>query len=227
MKRITGWSTVFFLALVLIGCATPQKNAMKNFSDNRNSLDEVRGQIDRTLYSADNLMRAPATEIVNAQTEYSTNVKSLRKLSDQLEKDAKDARDQRIEYLTEWERARLNVTHSELKRTSDQRRDEVSKILSDLETSLRLASESVAPLVVDLEDIDRLAGNDPTPAGIAAVRQSGVMQTAQQRALTANNRLDVAASQFNRALAALSPQPNARSTDAGGGSGATGSGTRY
>lgn len=210
MKRIAQ-RTAVLLTFVLFGCATtPQKSAMDDLSSNRQQMDRVRGQIDRTMYSLENLARAPAAEIKDAQNQYAANVKSLRKMSDELDDGAKTLRQRRIDYLTEWERAQQNVESPELKRASEQRRKEVVQSLTNLESSLISANRGVAPLVSDLEDIERVTANDPTPGGVSAVKKSTIVQAAQKHAATANRRLDVAASQFDRALASLSPQPGTR-----------------
>lgn len=222
MQRITTFGVVP-LMFVLFGCATtPQKSAMDDLSNNRQQMDQVRGQIDRTLYSLENVTRAPAAEIKEAQSQYAANVKSLRKMSDDLDEGAKAMRQRRIDYLTEWERAQLNVQSPELKRASEQRRREVVQSLTNLESSLISANQGVAPLVAKLEDVERVTGNDPTPAGIAAVKKSGIIQAARKDAATANYRLDVAASRFDRTLASLSPQPGTRPLSTAGTTGAVG-----
>lgn len=198
---------LMFLTLAIIGCATtPQQTAVDRLSHNREQMNDARSQIERTMYSLDNLLRAPPAEIRNAQTQYASNVQTLRKTSAQLEKNAQQMRERKIDYLTEWERAQLNVESAELKRAGEQRRQQVTQNLSKLEPALQNANQSVDTLLPDLEDIERVTRNDPTPAGIAAVKKSGIMKNAQKHATNANYRLDLAAEQFDRALAALSPQ---------------------
>lgn len=210
MKRILQFIPVL-LALGLFGCATrttdTQSGAMERLSDNKNQLDQVRAQIDRTLYSLDSLMRAPPAEIRDAQNRYAGNVITLRNLSDQLEESAKTMRARRIDYLTEWERAQLNVESPQLKRVAERRKQEVTQSLANVESSMRNVNQSVGPLVSEFEDIEYVTGNDPTPAGVTALKRSGAVQAVQKRAATTNYRLDVAAARFDRALAALSPQP--------------------
>lgn len=213
MKRMLQWMPVL-LALGLLGCATrttdSQSGAMDRLADNKNQLDQVRGQIDRTLYALDSLMRAPPAEIRDAQNRYAGNVVALRNMADELEESAKTMRARRIDYLTEWERAQLNVESPQLKRAAEQRQKEVSQRLAGVESSLRNVNQSVGPLVSEFEDIQHVTGNDPTPDGIAAVRKSGLVPAVRKRAATTNYRLDVAAARLDRALAALSPQPGTR-----------------
>lgn len=207
MKRI---EKIFAALSILALCSCATKGTMENLADNRQQMDQVRGQIDRTMYSLDNLVRAPAAEIKDSQSQYASNVKSLRKMADQLDEGAKNARQRKVDYLTEWERAQLTVENPELQRAGERRRKQVTQSLTQLESSLRSANEGVAPLVTDLEDIERVTSNDPTPAGVAAIKSSGIVQAAKKRANTANSRLDVAANRFDKALASLSPQPGTR-----------------
>lgn len=211
MKRIVEFTAVL-VPVVLLGCATTssQKGAMERLSDNREQMNEVRGQIDRTIYSLDSLTRSPPAEIKDAQERYAADVKSLRAKADALETGAKTMREGKIDYLTEWERAQLAVESPGLKRATEQRQKEVVSSLNSLEAALNDANREVAPLVAQLEDIERVTRNDPTPAGIAAVKRSGVVQSADKRAAAANRRLDLAASRFDRTLAVLSPQPGTR-----------------
>jgi hypothetical protein len=210
MKRVAELTAVLF-PLVLFGCATtPQKGTMEHLSDNRQQMSQMRGQIDRTMYSLDSLMRSPPAEIRDAQARYASNVTSLRKMSDKLDADAKELRERKVDYLTEWERAQLNVESPALKRATEQRQKDVVQSINTLEASLNSANQGITPLVRELEDIAGVTGNDPTAPGIAAVRRSGIVQSAQKHAATANQRLDLAASRFDRALAALSPQPGTR-----------------
>ncbi|MFL6712657.1 MAG: DUF2959 family protein [Sulfurifustis sp.] len=229
MKVIREFSVVL-VTILIVSCATnPQQTAVDRLSDNRKQMNDARGQVDRTMYSLDSLMRAPAAEIKNAQTQYAGNVKALRKTADQLEANAKEMRERKIDYLTEWERTQLNVESPELKRAGEQRRQQVTQSLSGLEPAIQNANQGLGQLLADLEDIERVTGNDPTPAGLAAVKKSGIVQAAQKHAGSANYRLDLAASQFDRTMAALSPQPGtqpvgtAAAPAAAGAAGAAGS----
>lgn len=210
MKRIVA-VVAMVLSTLLFGCASaPQSTAMDGLADNRQQMDQLRGQIDRTVYLLDSLVRAPAPEIKESYTRYAAAVASLRQMANRLDADATATHQRQIDYLTEWERAQLSVENDALKRATEQRQQEVIRNLASLESSLRSANQSVAPLVTELEDVERVVRNDPTLGGINSVKKSGIVQNAQRQASTANYRLDLAASRFDSALAALSPQPGVR-----------------
>jgi hypothetical protein len=208
MKRIVSLAAVSSMFLTILGCATnPQESSMDRLADDRQQLDQVRGRIDRVIFALDSLMRAPASEIAPAQERYAGDVEALREAADSIAENARKMRLRTIDYLTEWERAQLTVENEELKQATEQRQKEVVQRLSRLESTLRRASEGVEPLIEELEDIDLVTRNDPTPAGIAGVQKSGIVQSARKHAATANYRLDLAAVRFDSALASLSPQP--------------------
>ena len=206
MQRIAGIGAVI-VTLALFGCATTsQKGTMDHLTKDRQQMDEVRGQIDRTMYSLDSLLRAPPAEIRAAQNGYASNVNTLHKNAQQLDQAAQDLRARKINYLTEWERAQLSIQSPELKRAGDQRRKQVVQSLNNLETAMNNVNDGLGPLLASLDDVQHVTDNDPTPAGISAVKNSGIVKVAQKRAANANSRLDVAASRFDRTLASLMPQ---------------------
>lgn len=218
----TAGVTSLLIALGLFGCAgmdrspDAQQSAVDNLAENRNELVRARAQLDRTVHSLNNLMTAPPGEIRGAQRQYASNVETLRNMAEQLAQDERATRERRIDYLTAWERTQLNVQSPRLRNVAAHRQREVSQSLGQVESSLRRANENVDPLISQLEDIAYVTGNDPTPAGIAAVKQSGIAGSAQRRAGAVENDLQTAQVGLDRALAVLAPQPGGAAVAATG-----------
>lgn len=205
--------------LTLYGCATfqrgdEQQTAVQSFENTQKEMTGLRAQVDRTMHSLDSLMAAPPGEVRTAYESYASNVNELNAMADRLSQSANNMREQRINYMTEWQRTRLNVEDPKLRQVADRRNEEVSKQLASIESTFQKTDKEIKPLVSDLQDIRRVVGSDPTPANIAAVQRSGVVRSAKQEASKLNSSLTVAINQFDQVLGRLSPEPGVPPTKA-------------
>lgn len=210
-----------FAVLTLYGCAhfrpaDEQQAAVQSFETTQKQMADLRAQIDRTMHSLDALMGAPPAEIRTALGPFESNVDQLSAMANRLSQSAQNMREQRINYMTAWERNRLNVEDPKLRQVADRRHQEVGQQLLRIEQSFQRTDQTIDPLVQHLQDIRRVVASDPTPANIAAVQRSGVVQSAKQEAARLNNRLTVAINDFDRVLGRLSPEPGVPATKAAG-----------
>lgn len=205
--------------LTLYGCATfqrgdEQQTAVQSFEATQKEMTNLRAQVDRTMHSLDSLMTAPPGEVRTAFGSYASHVNELSAMADRLSQSANNMREQRINYMTEWQRTRLNVEDPKLRQVADRRNEEVSRQLAGIESTFQKTDREIKPLVSHLQDIRRVVGSDPTPANIAAVQQSGVVRSARQEATKLNSSLTVAINQFDQVLGRLSPEPGVPATKA-------------
>ncbi|BAU47808.1 hypothetical protein SVA_1233 [Sulfurifustis variabilis] len=202
-----------FALSTLYGCATllgkedQQQSAVQSFEATQKQMADLRAQVERTMFSLDSVMSAPPGQIRTAYTPYSDNVDQLSAMAQQLSENAQNMREQRINYMTEWQRTRLNVEDPKLRQVADRRHEEVSQQLANIETTFKKSDQGIKPLVSHLQDIQRVIGSDPTPANVAAVQKSGVVRSAKQEASRLNSNLTVAINQFDRVLGRLAPEP--------------------
>ena len=189
------------LALGLIACASsgPSRSAktVETMDETRASLAKVRAQIDLTLAAMGELMNASPERLRPAFSKYSKDVDKLRADAEKTKKLFQSMKTKRNDYLVAWRKEQGRVNDPELRELGDARRTEVRANLDRVVESLTVASETFDPFLSNLGDVQKVVGNDLTPAGQSRVVNTAVVQGANEKGAQVAESIDVA-------LAALS-----------------------
>ena len=184
------------LALGLIACASsgPSRSAkaVETLEEAHAGLTKVRTQIDQTLTSLGGLMNAGPERLRPSFSKYSKDVDSLRADAVQTTKRFQSMKTKRNDYLVAWGKEQGNVSDPELRKLGDARRSEVRENLDRMIESLTVANETFDPFLSNLGDIQKVLGNDLTPAGQSVVSITKVAQGANEKGARVAQSIDIA-----------------------------------
>lgn len=206
---------ILFVAAVTLaaaGCAsTPverQQDVKQSLTDVKQELLGTRAQLDKTLVSLTALVNSSADDIKKSFTQYSDDVKALKRQADAMQKRREELHTRRENWLNAWQTSYRNIQDAELRRVSEDRRSQVVTRFDEVSQSYEEAANAFTPLLRDLEDVRTAAGNDLTPRGIAAIARTSAVQNASTEGATVEQQLNSAVVDFDglqRAL--LAPPP--------------------
>jgi len=203
------------VAAALIGvltasCSTTtsqrQEATANSLIELRDTVASARGQLETTLGALIALMHASPSDVQQAYNNYSTNVSAMTQYASRLEQGSRDFDRQSSGWLDSWRRSQQQVTDPELRQITEERQRDVSRRFNNIEDSLLAARQSFGPFVRNLQDIQKVVGNDLSPRGVAAVGQSDVAQNATENGREVGAALDTALSDLEAVIQAIAPQ---------------------
>jgi hypothetical protein len=155
-------------------------------------LTKVRTQIDQTLGSLGELMNASPERLRPAFSKYSKDVDRLRADAVQTKKRFHSMKTKKDDYIAVWGREQGHVSDPELRQLGDARRSQLRANLDRVIESLTVASEAFDPFLNNLGDVQKVLGNDLTPAGQSLVANTAVAQGANEKGARVAQSIDVA-----------------------------------
>lgn len=214
MKRTYGAFAVVLLLCALAACSTSpverKENVTSGVADVRAGLLATRNQIDQTLNSLQQLMVASPANIGPAYQQYAQDVDTLKKQARQMQTDAARMRSQSSRWLSDWEKSQREIQNAELKRVSEQRRNEVTMRFQNINAAYDQAQAAFAAFLKNLDDIKTAVGNDLTPKGVAVVASTRVVESANANGAQVKQIIDRAINEFDGLMVALGPEPVTR-----------------
>jgi len=201
------------LALGLIACASsgPSRSAkaVETMDETHAGLTKVRTQIDQTLTSLGDLMNASPERLRPSFSKYSKDVDRLRADAVQTKKRFQNMKTKRNDYLAAWGKQQGQVSDPELRQLGDARRSEVRANLDRMIESLTVAVETFDPFLSNLGDVQKVFGNDLTPAGQSLLVNTAVIQGANEKGARVAHSIDLALEALSNVSGQLS-SPRAR-----------------
>lgn len=215
MKRISATvGVVVLLAYALAACSTSsverKENVTRSVADLRSELLATRGQIDQTLNSLQQLMIASPSSIGQAYQQYAQFVETLKRQARQMQRDAAEMRAQSDRWLMAWEKSQRDIQNAELKRVSEQRRNEVTARFQNINAAYDQAQAAFTAFLKNLDDIKTAVGNDLTPKGVAMIASTRVVENANVNGAQVKQIIDRAINEFDGLMVALGPEPVTR-----------------
>jgi hypothetical protein len=187
MKR----AGIAVLVLFAAACAT---SAPDRAAKTASSLDvmqqnssRARAQIGTVLQSLDALLVASPEGLREAYDRYDKNVKKMNEYADAIRENDTDLRNNGNDYLKQWQRDTSKVSDPELRAIAEERRGQIADSTRAMRSTLTTAAGSLQAFLRDINDIQKVIGNDLTPAGQANVRGTAVAQTAQRAGAVAED----------------------------------------
>jgi hypothetical protein len=178
MKRV---STAAVL-LVFVACATSAPDRAAKAASSLDVMQQnsakARGQIDTVLSSLDTLLNAPPDRLRETYDRYDKDVKKMNEYAGAIRENDTDLRKNGNTYLAQWQRDSSNVSDPELRAIAEQRRGQITRSSQSMRSTLTSAAGSFEAFLRDINDIQKVIGNDLTPTGQANVKQTTVAQTA-------------------------------------------------
>jgi hypothetical protein len=184
------------LSLALVACASsgPSRSAkaVETMEETHAGLAKVRTQIDQTLASLGDLMNASPERLRPTFGKYSKDVDRLRADSVETKKRFQSMKTKKNDYIAVWGKEQGHVNDPELRQLGDSRRSEVRANLDRVIESLTVATETFDPFLSNLGDVQKVLGNDLTPAGQSLVGSTAVAQGANDKGARVAQSIDVA-----------------------------------
>jgi hypothetical protein len=184
------------LALGLIACASsgPSRSAkaVETMEETHAGLTKVREQIDQTLASLGDVMNASPERLRPSFRKYSKDVDKLRTDAVETKKRFQSMKTKKNDYIAVWGKEQGHVSDPELRQVGDARRSEVRANLDRVIESLTVATETFDPFLNNLGDVQKVLGNDLTPAGQSLVANTAVAQGANDKGARVAQSIDVA-----------------------------------
>lgn len=215
MKRIpAAVGVVVLLSYMLAGCSTSpverKENVTSGVADVRAGLLATRGQIDQTLNSLQQLVAASPSNISQAYKQYAQDVETLKKQARQMQSDAAGMRSQSGRWLASWQKSQRDMQNAELKRISEQRRNEVAARFQNINAAYDQAQAAFTAFLKNLDDVKTAVGNDLTPQGVALVGGTRIVENANVNGAQVKQIIDRAINEFDGLMAVLGPEPVTR-----------------
>lgn len=127
----------------------------------------------------------------------------MRTRMDAMERQANAMRQRSERYLSGWQQS--DVQNPELREISAERRDAVAQRLQRADASFQEARTALVPFQSNLEDIRKVVGQDPTPAGVLAVAGSEVLRNTETHGAAVAEIVDRAIADFEQLVERLGP----------------------
>jgi hypothetical protein len=196
------------LALSLIACAStgPSRSAkaVETMDEAHAGLAKVRAQINQTLTSLGDVMNASPERLRPSFKKYSKDVDRLRADAVQTKKRFQSMKSKKDDYIAVWGKEQGNVSDPELRKLGDARRSEVRENLDRMIESLTVAVETFDPFLSNLGDIQKVLGNDLTPAGQSVVSITKVAQGANEKGARVAQSIDAALEALSKVAGQIS-----------------------
>ncbi len=168
-------------------------------------LTKVRTQIDRTLTSLSDLMSAGPERLRPTYSAFSKDVDKLRADAVQTKNRFRNMKTKRNDYLAAWGKEQGRVSDPELRQIGDARRSEATASLDRAIESLTVANEAFDPFLNNLADVQKVLGNDLTPAGQRLVSNTAVVQGVNDKGARVARSIDIALAALSNVSGQLSP----------------------
>ena len=172
-------------------------------------------QIDATLESLRHLLTANPGELKPAFDQYAIDVTRTSTMALRIDGGAGDMRRQSQAYLGTWEKRHNEIQDPDLRRISEERRQTVMARFEVIGDAYDEAHNSLVQLLGNFEDVRTALRTDLTPAGVAAVANSNVVQNAEGNASHVKAAFQQVQSGTTAVAEALEPSTYANTREAG------------
>lgn len=171
------------ILLMFVACATSAPDravkAASSLDVMQQNSSKARGQIDTVLASLETLLDAPADRLRETYDRYDKDVNQMNRYADAIRENDRDLRKNGNTYLAQWQRDASDVSDPELRAIAEQRRRQTAESTEAMRTTLTSTAASFEAFLRDINDIQKVIGNDLTPTGQANVKHTAVAQSAQ------------------------------------------------
>jgi hypothetical protein len=183
LKQIAAILTM--LTFAACATSTPDRavKAASSLDVMHGNSSKARAQIDTVLASLDTVLNASPDDLRAAYDRYDKDVKQMNGYAADMRENDADLRTNGNAYLAQWQRDASNVSDPELRALADQRRHEIARSSEAMRSKVTLAAGSFAAFLRDINDIQKVLGNDLTPVGQRNVKDTTVAQTASTEGL--------------------------------------------
>jgi hypothetical protein len=172
-------SLVFFnllllcTAVFLSGCATTGVDRSVKTSNSIQEVDnELRKmiiQIDITAESLKTLVVSGNPDLKKSFDSYSDNLAKLDKEGKRVNKRAEELKSHSKEYFAEWEKEGDTFTNPEIRKLSEDRRNNLAETYARVPAASAGVKETYYAYLTDLKEIQRFLSIDLTPKGVEGI----------------------------------------------------------
>jgi len=168
--------TALAAAIIFSGCSSTGYSkggdASKGMDKTSQEVGAIVTQTQDTLNCLSNLVNHPAPDLVPQYKAFEKATKKLTSLSGSVDKKATEMKERADAYFAEWDKGMTNISNPDLRKTSEERRAEVSTAFDDVASSLKKSKDAFDPFLSDLKDIQQVLGLDLTQGGIESVQKT-------------------------------------------------------
>jgi len=194
---------------MFVACATSAPDraakAASSLDVMQQNSSKARAQIDTVLSSLTSLLEAPADRLRETYDRYDKDVKKMNQYADAIRENDNDLRNNGNTYLAQWQRDTSKISDPELRAVAEQRHNEIAQSTQAMRSTLTTAAGSFEGFLRDINDINKVIGNDLTPTGQTTVKQTMVAQTARSSGARAGDAIREAEQAIESLRAQITP----------------------
>ena len=165
-------------------------------------LSRTRQTIGDTLTALDELTRAQGDLLAPYDRFIALN-EQVDQADAQVARRAEDMRTRARDYITNWEVEVYGVEDADLRKQAESRRGRVRADYERISDAMRALRDTMQPFQRQLDDIERVLGNDLTTAGVRAVAPAA--GRARQSGDQVQKRIDALIAEVTRVADAMTP----------------------
>ena len=179
-KAATSAAVLALFTLAACATSTPDRavKAASSLEVMHGNSSKARAQIDTVLTSLDTLLNASPDKLRETYDRYEKDVKQMNAYAADMRENDADLRTNGNAYLAQWQRDASKVSDPELRALAEQRRKQITRSSEEMRSKVTLAAGSFAGFLRDINDIQKVIGNDLTAVGQRNVKDTAVAQTA-------------------------------------------------
>ncbi len=177
MKTLTILANVtllFLISFVLVGCGSTTglerseaiQTSMERVDDN---IGEIQSQVNAVNSSLSELTRRGQGDIKGSFERFSEEASKLREMEREFVKNADRMESNAEAYFEGWSRADEQYENPEIKRRSEERRQELSQKYDRVNQNSNSVKQDLRSYVSDINEIETFLSNDLTSQGINSI----------------------------------------------------------
>ena len=135
-------------------------------------INQGNASIDAVTTALNNLVNNPSGDLVPRYKAYTDAVAKLRDLALDVKDKAAAMQSKGQSFFAAWDQQLAQIKNEDIRERSADRKKEVQKEFSDINTSYQKARDKFKPFMSNLEDIQTYLGSDLTVGGVQSIKKT-------------------------------------------------------
>lgn len=174
MKILSNITVLLLITFILSGCSSTETTRSEETSTSMNTVEEhlnqLSEQVNETENALDNVSNATNdSEIQEAYNTFSDDVSRTIEMKEQLNNLVEEMRSTSRQYISEWQSQAESYDNDQLRRGSEERRQELSQAFNSVMDNSGDVSRTLETYISDIEEIESYLSNDLTVDAVQAV----------------------------------------------------------
>ncbi len=135
-------------------------------------INQGNASIDATINALNALVNNQSGDLVPRYKAYGDAVAKLRDLAMDVKNKAEAMQSKGKEFFAAWDQQLAQIKNEDIRERSADRKKDVQKEFSDINTSFQKARDKFKPFMSNLEDINTYLGSDLTVGGVKSIKKT-------------------------------------------------------